>query len=195
MAIFIPKETVRPAYGSITPYLLDTVGVRATDALVERYKTGCAQADGADIFWRLDAYGNPMGGAVILHNEQGVGLRAWDILERNPTLSGIYATYPCLFGWHLLRMGDAVAIVQDEVTALLGSVAEPRLTWLAVGYGQNLTEGVLAPLAGHDVFLYPDSLNAEPWHGLRMPTKRMVVSDAFTAERDINRSIINTIKS
>ena len=193
MAIYIPKDIVRPAYGSIIPYLIGAVGVRNTDKLVERYKLGCAHADGADIFWRLDADGNPTGASVILHDGRGNVLRAWPTIPRNPALNGIYATRPCLFGRHLLRDGDAVAIVPDEVSALLGSVAEPRLKWMAVGYGQNLTEGLLAQLAGHDVVLFPDSLNAEPWHRLPMPTKRMAVSDAFAAG-DLNQTIIDNVR-
>lgn len=191
--IYIPKDTIKPAYGSIIPFLLDTVGVHHTDALVERYRLGCAPTDGADIFWRLDAGGNPTGASVILHDGRGNVLRAWPTIPRNPALNGIYATRPCLFGRHLLRDGDAVAIVPDEVSALLGSVAEPRLKWMAVGYGQNLTEGLLAQLAGHDVVLFPDSLNAEPWHRLPMPTKRIAVSDAFAAG-GLNRTLIDNVR-
>ena len=190
--IYIAEETVIPAYGSITPYLIDTVGVRDTDALVERYKLGCAPSDGADVFWRLDVDGRPMGASVILHDEHGRMLRAWADIPRNPALNGIYATRPCLFGRHLLRAGDAVAIVPDEVSALLGSVAEPRLTWMAVGYGQTLTADMLASLAGHDVVLFPDSLNAEPWHRLALPTGRMAVSDTFT-DTDLTKFLSNQI--
>ena len=99
-------------------------------------------------------------------------------------------TAPSFFGGHLVHDASTIAIVQDEITALLGAVAEPSFTWLAVGYGQNVTGDMLVQLAGHDVVMFADSLNAEAWHGLRLPNKRMAVSDAFVCA-DVNQYLLN----
>lgn len=105
-----------------------------------------------------------------------------------------WLTAPTLFGGHLVRKAATIAVVQDELTAILGAVAEPSFTWMAAGYGQDITAYMLSQLAGHDVVMFADSLNAEAWHSLKLPNKRMAVSDTFI-ERDINSYFINTLKS
>ena len=191
----IYKEIVRPSYYScLVAYLLNTVGVKATDELIQRYNIGACKGDGAAALWRLDGDGNPLDGSAVLF-DAGTGqvIMAEPITHRLMKPWEWWVTLPAFFGGHLVYNASTIAIVQDEITALFGAVAEPSFTWLAVGYGQNVTRDMLVQLTGHDVILFADSLNAEAWHGLRLPNKRMAVSDAFVCA-DVNQYLLNKRK-
>lgn len=188
----IYKEIVRPSYYScLVAYLINTVGVKATDSLIPLYHIGACRIDGAAALWRLDADGKPLDGSAVLFDvSTGQVITAESITHRLMPPYEWWFTAPSFFGGHLVHNASTIAIVQDEITALLGAVAEPSFTWLAVGYGQNVTGDMLVQLAGHDVVMFADSLNAEAWHGLRLPNKRMAVSDAFVCA-DVNQYLLN----
>ncbi len=191
----IYKEIVRPSYYScLVAYLINTVGVKATDELIPRYCLGACKTDGAAALWRLNADGAPLNGSAVLF-DAGTGqvITAEPITHRLMKPWEWWTTSPAFFGGHLVHNASTIAVVQDEITALFGTVAEPSFTWLAVGYGQNLTGGMLEQFVGHDVILFADSMNAEAWHGLKMPNRRMAVSDAFT-NIDINTYLLNKIR-
>ena len=145
--------------------------------------------------WRLSKDGEPMGGNIIIYDsDNGRALACEPVTHKLMKPYEWWLTAPALFGGHLVRKAATIAVVQDELTAILGAVAEPSFTWMAAGYGQDITAYMLSQLAGHDVVMFADSLNAEAWHSLKLPNKRMAVSDTFI-ERDINSYFINTLKS
>lgn len=151
------------------------------------YKVGALKEhDGAKL-WRLDRMGNPLNGQVLMFDEAG---RPKEYLPITRTL---YRYYACaydlrlaFFGGHLLQdKSKPVALVQDEITALVASQVEPRFTWLAVGYGVNLQSDLLATLNGFDVVLYPDSMAVDFWEDTAKGFANVVCSKSFI-EQDIN---------
>lgn len=74
----------------------------------------------------------------------------------------------CLFGEHLLNRypGNVVALVESPKNALFGSLAFPRMTWVAVGNKGMLRRDVLRPLQGRDVIVIPDCDAVDEWTGI-----------------------------
>lgn len=178
------------SFSSLTSLLDSYLGIdncRSMEALKLYNVTSLKDHDGARL-WRCDECGNPINGQLILFNERG------KIDRYEPIVRNLYPYYDCqyqlgeaFFGGHLL--GDTtrpLAIVEDEISALLGSQIEKRFLWLATGHGVNLTAGLLAQLMGYPVNLFPDDLAHEFWQGLAQDFPNVVCSPIFT-EININK--------
>jgi len=121
-----------------------------------RYRLGSSRS-GKAIFWMIDELGICRDGHV---DGSGSGSQAWVsgmLRRREPGLLSFWHPDHCLFGLHLLdESPDAsIAVVQDERSAVILSELYPGMLWMATAYPANLTERVLAPLAGHRVVLFP----------------------------------------
>ena len=120
------------------------------------------------------------------------------ILQREPLVEHLYSWYCCdyytddevFFGEHLLS-GKPIAVVVEEKTALLGTLAEPSLDWLAVGGSYSLTSKMMNRLSGKRVILFPDGLCYDYWN--EHFGARFKVDGGFT-QRDINEYLIDKIK-
>ena len=80
----INKEIVRPSYYScLVAYLINAVGVKATDALIPIYNIGVCKKDGAAALWRMDGDGKPLNGSAIMYDpDTGRVMMAEPIVNR-----------------------------------------------------------------------------------------------------------------
>ena len=185
--IEIPKDCFAPHHSSLTDYLDSVLGdsremQNRIDNLVMRYRLGAVDKTKNEHFGtilpRINKKGMIVGGSVIYYNTDG-----GTIIEKDSLVAHLYS------GEHQYR-GGQVVIVQEEKTALLGSLAFPDIDWLAVGVGNNLTGGMMKKLIGRQVVLYPDDFSCDFWR--EHYGKRFKVDESFIRS-DINQYLIDFI--
>ena len=202
MVIDIPKLDIGFHYSSLTDYLDKAVDynpkmLSAIDDLIIQFHLGAViklvNGHHGTVLPRISRNNKVVGGSV-LYFDTGSGA----VLRREALVEHLYSWYcfdyytddEVFFGEHLLS-NKPVAIVQEEKTALLGTLAEPAVDWLAVGEGCNLTNNMMSKLAGKRVVLFPDDISCDYWEeqfGARFKVDRGFV------HRDINRYLIDKIK-
>ncbi len=199
--IEIPRDSFMPRFSSLTDYLDKVVGYDAKklgciDRLVMRYRMGASSklmgGHYGTVLPRINRKGMIVGGNVIYYSADDGTMLYKDALIDHlyPWYAFDYYVDPNVFyGEHMYR-GRQTAIVQEEKTAMLGLLAYPELDWLAVGVGNNLTDGMMDKLTGRQVILFPDDFNCEVWSE-RFGSK-FKVDDSFT-HRDINQYLIDFI--
>ena len=202
LLIKIPKTDIGLHHSSITDYLdkvvnYDASMMRKIDELISRFHLGAVtttlNGHYGSVLPHINERGNVVGGEVI-YFDVGNG----NILRQDPITDHLYNWYcfdyytdnEVYFGEHLLS-GKPVAVVTEEKTALLGTLAEPSIDWLAVGEGYNLTNGMMAKLIGKRVVLFPDDMSSDYWS--KQFGKQFKVDCGFV-NRDINRYLIDKIK-
>ena len=201
--IEIPKDCFVTWHSSLTDYLDSVLGdspkmQNRIDHLVMRYRLGATDEVKGEhygtVLPRINRKGMIVGGNVIHFNvDDG------SILNHDALVNHLYSWYAfdyyvdpdVFFGEHLLYGRQAV-IVQEEKTALLGKLAYPEIEWLAVGVGNNLTDGMMKKLMGRQVILFPDDFSYEFWS--EHFGKKFKVDDSFT-HCDINQYLIDFIHS
>lgn len=202
LLIEIPKTDIGLHHSSITDYLdkvvdYDTSMMRKIDELISRFHLGAVSTTlnrhYGSVLPRINERGNVIGGEVIYFDVDN-----GNILRQDPITDHLYNWYcfdyytdkEVFFGEHLLS-GKPVAVVTEEKTALLGTLAEPSIDWLAVGEGYNLTNGMMTKLVGKRVVLFPDDMSSDYWTG---QFGKQVKVDCGFVNRDINRYLIDKIK-
>ena len=202
LLIEIPKTHIGLQHSSITDYLdkvvnYDASMMRKIDELISRFHLGAVtttlNGHYGSVLPHINERGNVVGGEVI-YFDVGNG----NILRQDPIMDHLYNWYcfdyytdnEVYFGEHLLS-DKPVAVVTEEKTALLGTLAEPSIDWLAVGEGYNLTNGMMAKLIGKRVVLFPDDMSSDYWS--KQFGKQFKVDCGFV-NRDINRYLIDKIK-
>lgn len=203
MLIDIRKEDIKPHYSSLTDYLDSVVnysaeGMRGIDKLVERFHLGAVRLmiDGhyGAVVPRINRKGKIVGGSVMYFNA-GNG----KLLHKDPLTDHLTHWYcfdyltdnDVFFGEHLLS-NKPIAVVVEEKTALLGSLAEPTIDWLAVGDDYHLTDAMMNRMAGRRVILFPDDVCHDYWKekfGSRFKV------DAGFVSQDINAYLVDRIRS
>ena len=201
--IEIPRGDVVPHYSSLTDYLDKVVGYDAKklgliDQLIMRYRLGrVTKVMGGHygtILPRINHKGMIVGGNVIYYNvDDGIMLHKDELIDHlYPWYAFDYYVDPNVFyGEHLLY-GRQTVVVQEEKTALLGTLAYPDIDWLAVGIGNNLTDEMMKKLIGRQIVLYPDDFCADFWS--EHFGSKFKVDGSFT-QRDINQYLIDFIHS
>lgn len=199
--IEIPREDIVLHYSSLTDYLDKVVGYETKklgiiDQLVMRYRLGAVRrlmrGHYGTILPRINRKGMIVGGNVIYYSTEDGTMLYKDALINHlyPWYAFDYYVDPNVFyGEHLYR-GKQTAIVQEEKTAMLGTLAYPNIDWLAVGVGNNLTDGMMKKLLGRQVILFPDDFSYEFWS--EHFGRKFKVDDSFT-HRDINQYLIDFI--
>jgi len=202
LLIEIPKADISLHHSSITDYLdkvmnYDTSMMRKIDELISRFHLGAVyttlNGHYGSVLPRINERGNVVGGEVIYFDVDN-----GNILRQDPITNHLYNWYcfdyytdkKVFFGEHLLS-NKPVAVVTEEKTALLGTLAEPSIDWLAVGEGYNLTNGMMTKLVGKRVVLFPDDMSSDYWTG---QFGKQVKVDCGFVNRDINRYLIDKIK-
>ena len=129
----------------------------------QQYRLG-ASHDGGVVFWQIDEQQRIRTGKVMYYQPD-----CHRIKSRSPTwvhsllkhqLSKDYTLHRCLFGQHLLSgtdPGTTVCVVESEKTAVICSEHFPQCLWLACGGLHMFSPGMLAPLTGHKVVIFPDT--------------------------------------
>jgi hypothetical protein len=201
--IEIPREDIVPHYSSLTDYLdkvvrYETKKLGIIDQLVMRYRLGAVRklmgGHYGTILPRINRKGMIVGGNVIYYSaDDGTMLYKGALIDHlYPWYAFDYYVDPNVFyGEHMYR-GRQTAIVQEEKTAMLGTLAYPNIDWLAVGVGNNLTDGMMKKLIGRQVILFPDDFCYEFWS--EHFGSKFKVDGSFT-QRDINQYLIDFIHS
>ena len=202
LLIEIPKQAIGCHYSSLTDYLDKMAGydsklLSGIDRLMMGFHLGAVtklvNGHYGTVLPRINRNNKVVGGSVLYFNTDSGA-----ILQREPLVEHLYSWYcfdyytddEVFFGEHLLS-NKPVAIVQEEKTALLGTLAEPAVDWLAVGEGCNLTNGMMSKLAGRRVILFPNDISCDFWKE-QFGVKFKV--DCGFVNRDINRYLIDTIR-
>ena len=149
-------------------FLLKYFDSEQVNKVIEKYKIGTSNKwKGATIFWQIDKEWDVRTGKIMLYDED-TGKRVkkpynhitWvhnpdkDLKEKSIT---DFNLKQCFFGEHLIN--DSVknySIVESEKTAILCSLLNPKMTWLATGGLQNINEERLLPLKDKKLIFYPD---------------------------------------
>lgn len=200
--IEIPRDSFVPHFSSLTDYLDKVVGydvkkLGSIDQLVMRYRVGAVSkllnGHYGTVLPRINRKGMIVGGNVIYYSvENGAPLYKDALIDHlYPWYAFDYYVDPDVFyGEHLYR-GRQTAIVRKK-TAMLGTLAYPNIDWLAVGVGNNLTDGMMKKLLGRQVILFPDDFSYEFWS--EHFGNKFKVDDSFI-HRDINQYLIDFIHS
>lgn len=202
MLIEISKTDIGLHYSSLTDYLdklvnYDVSMMRKIDELIARFHMGAVNktinGHYGSVLPRINERGMVVGGEVIYFDvDNGSTLR------KDPITDHLYSWFcfdyytdrEVFFGEYLLS-GKPIAVVMEEKTALLGSLAEPSLDWIAVGNTYLLTDRMIDRLRGKRVILFPDGMACDYWN--EHFGARFKVNNGFT-QRDINEYLIDRIK-
>ena len=201
--IDIRKEDIKPHYSSLTDYLDSVVnytsdGMKAVGSLVKRFHLGAVSLMMEDHYGavvpRINRNGRIVAGCVLFLSTQ-----TGAILRKDPLTDHLTHWYcfdyltdnDVFFGEHLLS-NKPIAVVVEEKTALLGSLAEPTIDWLATGDDYHLTNAMLNRLAGRRVILFPDDVCHDYWK--EHFGSRFKVDDGFVNE-DIKTYLVDRIRS
>lgn len=82
----------------------------------------------------------------------------------------------CLFGEHLIRdsPSSTIALVESPKNAIIGALYMPDYLWVAAGNASQISgEGILEPLRGRDVIVYPDRDAIGMWKEALRPMKKL----------------------
>ena len=203
MLIDIRKGDIKPHYSSLTDYLDSVVnysveGMRAIDKLVERFHLGAVrlvlQEHYGAVVPRINRKGKIVGGCVMYFNADNGELLRKESLTDHLThwYSFDYFTdNDVFFGEHLLS-NKPIAVVVEEKTALLGSLALPTIDWLAVGNNYHLTDAMMNRLSGRRVILFPDDVCHDYWK--EQFGSRFKVDAGFVSQ-DINAYLVDRIRN
>ena len=203
MLLEIRKTDIKPHYSSLTDYLDAVVnysaeGMRTVDKLVERFHLGAVRLVLQDHYGavvpRINRKGKIVGGNVMYFNVDN-----GELLRKDPLTDHMTHWYcfdyctdnDVFFGEHLLS-NKPIAVVVEEKTALLGSLALPAIDWLAVGSDYHLTDSMMDRLSGRRVILCPDDVCHDYWQeqfGIRFKV------DAGFVSQDINAYLVDRIRS
>ena len=201
--IDIRKEDIKPHYSFLTDYLDSVVnytsdGMKAVDSLVKRFHLGAVSLMMEDHYGavvpRINRNGRIVGGCVLFFF-----FFSGAILRKDPLTDHLTHWYcfdyltdnDVFFGEHLLS-NKPIAVVVEEKTALLGSLAEPTIDWLATGDDYHLTNAMLNRLAGRRVILFPDDVCHDYWK--EQFGSRFKVDAGFVSQ-DINAYLVDRIRS
>jgi hypothetical protein len=155
-------------------FLSELFGFNIAESLKQKYFVGTSSKrwPGATIFWRISQHGSVRGGKVMLYDPK-TGKR---IKEPKDHISWVHAMarlegfklVQCFFGEHLLKQFPdmPVAIVESEKTAMISSIYEPGLIWLATGGKSGCPwkeREICKVLEGRTVILFPDKGCFKDW--------------------------------
>ena len=142
--------------------------------LMKRYPIGVTE-QGEPIFWHINSeYKITNGRILTMDSETGkVYDDSWYYQDGRPT---------CLFGEHLLDSfpSQTVALVTNEITAVVMSCFPTPFVWLATGKEQA-TPTDLLPLAGKSVVVFPDKGDYSKWQETlqAVPNLQFHISDVM----------------
>lgn len=198
----IQSQDIGLHYSSVTDFLDYVVGydkdmICAIDRLIERFRLGAVYEEAGghygSILPRIGRDGKIAGGNVIHFDvNNGNVLKTANLAGHLCQRYGYdyYEDQDVFFGEHTISF-KPVAVVQDEKTALLGSLAGYPFDWLAVGHGRKLTKKMIDKLHGRSVILFPHGSVVQEWEIL---FGSYVKVDKTFANTDIDEYLVGRIK-
>jgi Domain of unknown function (DUF6371)/Zinc beta-ribbon finger, putative len=138
---------------------------------IKKYFIGTSSHwSGATVFWQLDECYNGCAGKVMLY-DKNTGAR---IKNPYPHINWMhkvlnekqFTLQQCLFGLHLISeyKNYTIGLVESEKTAVIMSVLNPSILWLATGSKTNLKEQLLKPIKHFNIVAYPDKTEYIDWN-------------------------------
>lgn len=205
---YVVMRQERGIQSDLKAFLCSVFDYRKVDDVFSRY---CVGASGSDtIFWQIDQIGRVRAGKIMKYNratgkrvKEGKDKVDWvhARLKAKKMIPEDYNLQQCLFGEHLLNGNTKpIAIVESEKTALIASLWNPSVLWLATGGKQGLTEQRLSVLRGRQILLFPDMDALEDWRlkaeALRMKGHIISVSQTRLegAKSDLADVIVNSMR-
>ncbi len=142
-------------------YLSSFFDVKQINRLASMYNIGTSHRwnGGTTIFWEVDINGMVRTGKLIKYSHDGHRIKGKNNWVHSVLNIKNFNLKQCFFGEHLLnRFPDKnVAIVESEKTAIIASVFQPNLIWLASGGAEGINTEKIKPLEGRKVILFPDT--------------------------------------
>ena len=192
----IDDEDSRRAENNLYRFFVSRFGSTLADCAFDLYRVRTSKhfrnSNGlATAFPQIDRLGNLRQIKVMAYNpETGKRLHKQDTAEKWSAKHGKYFTdtdqdkiyfagkylsgeespslQQCFFGEHLIKPGARVGIVESEKTAMIATIYQPDICWIATGgkNGVRLTKSaIMAGLSGaKSVTLFPDLGCVEEWH-------------------------------
>lgn len=163
------RSLQRPDENNLIKYLHTFLPAAIVPRLIDRYKIGTSRKPwpGSPIFWQIDQAGNVRSGKIIPYNPE-TGKRGKSVNWAHTYLkkSGIVDTFDlrqCLYGAHLTRDAEVIAVAEGEKTAIIASVYYPEYTWVATGGRDGLTAEKFRGLESKRIILFPDKGCYQDW--------------------------------
>lgn len=144
-------------------FLRRVFATETVNKLISLYHLGTG-SHGEVIFWQIDLNGQVRSGKVMQYDPD-TGRRAKYMSWAHSDIER-FKLKQCLFGMHLLRdhrEGMPIALVESEKTAVISQGYFPEITWIATGGAHGLNADKLRPLAGHILWVLPDSGKLTEW--------------------------------
>lgn len=155
----------------LTSYLLSILPWDEVQRVTQAYYvTGTPKPwANSTIFWQID-HKSRIHGAKVMDYDPTTGKRIKEPYPRIQWMHKVqgmegYNLHQCLYGLHLIpeRPRATIAIVESEKTAIIMAAKVPEMVWMATGGKQNLHSGLLAPLMGRGILLFPDKGEYPLW--------------------------------
>lgn len=147
---------------NLTKWLTTFTDKEELQRVLRKYYIGTSTAltGNSTVFWQISLKGEVRSGKIMLYNKD-TGKRISNS-EELQTMSWVHSftkgfkLKQCLFGEHLLKSAKQVAVVESEKTAIIMSLVQPEITWLACGSMYGLGEDKIEVLKGRKVTFFPD---------------------------------------
>lgn len=138
---------------SFVIYLHTLFDSETVQRLVDTYGLGTTK-DGSCIFWQVDDKCNVRTGQATRYSENGHRIKGTNRFVH--TKLGVKNVEQCLFGLHLLVIGDQlpIGLVESEKTAVIMAGKLPAYIWMATSGIQNTSKAYA--LRGRKVVAFPD---------------------------------------
>jgi hypothetical protein len=134
----------------------------------KKYQIGTSKAwQGSTVFWQIDNCNKIRAGKIILFDENTCKRVkvpyphiTWvhSKLKQNP-----FNLKQCLFGLHLAKDSNKIALTESEKTAIIMSLFLPEYTWLATGSKQNFKNELLLSIKDKEIIAFPDKNEFNDW--------------------------------
>jgi len=142
-------------------YLSSFFDVKQINQLANMYNIGTSSRwnGGTTIFWEVDINGMVRTGKLIKYSNDGHRIKGKNNWVHSVLNIKNFNLKQCLFGEHLINKfpDKDIAIVESEKTAIIASIFQPSLIWLASGGAEGINTEKVKPLEGRNVILFPDT--------------------------------------
>ena len=142
-------------------WLVKIFGDEVAKLLQVRYNIGTAKGGGT-IFWQQDKAGNYRTGKVMYYTTNGKRDKNHNSWYLHNKVSENYVLKQVFFGEHLITTGSSIALCESEKTAIVMSVFNPELIWLAAGGSEMLNAYRLTRIPSLSI-VYPDNGMRDKW--------------------------------